>query len=170
VSVFWVDSDVLIWSKDNAYRFDAPHSEAFWNTIKAAIQNETIKMTKRNYEELTEGRKGKKKPDDQLMKWLTLHYCPSICVPTTKEVTAFAKKIGEYCYSNPRFLLRWNIEFSNGADPWLIAHAAVSGGTVVTREAGVTGEAKRPKIPNLCKLYKVDCISMYDMLDRLAAK
>lgn len=163
MSVYWIDSDVLIWSKDNAFRFDAPHAKAFWNTIQLAIENESAMMTKRNYAEMTKNRK----PDDRLMQWLKLHYRPTICVPATKGVQDFAKKIGDDCYNNPHFLLRWNIEFSRGADAWLIAQAAVSHGIVVTRESNLTPDARKPKIPNLCKLYNVEWMNMYDMLDRL---
>jgi hypothetical protein len=164
---FWLDSDVLIWSKDNAYRLNAPHAKHFWQLLERGLEEGLIKITRRNFVEMTEGRD---KITDELAIWLQTQQERSpknVGVSPSKEVQQFAKAIGAYIYSNPVFLLRWNNEFSRGADSWLIAQAAVNKAVVITRETTLQPNAKRPIIPNLCKYYGVTFMSMFDMLDQL---
>lgn len=54
--------------------------------------------------------------------------------------------------------------FLRGADPWLIAHAMVDGGVVVTLEKGSRGKIK---IPDLCNVFGVRAVSLYTMLREL---
>ena len=49
------------------------------------------------------------------------------------------------------------------ADPFVIALARIRGATVVTEE-GVTGSAKRPKIPFVCGHYGVACINLVGLM------
>lgn len=51
----------------------------------------------------------------------------------------------------------------SSADPFLIAVARVSGGIVVTEEV-YSGGPDRPKIPDVCKHYNIDCINLLKML------
>jgi hypothetical protein len=165
---FWIDSDVLIWSKNNAFRFLAPHAAHFWHVLERGFQEGVLKLTRRNFKEMLEGRDQK----DLLVKWLQTQRerAPkSINVSASIEVQSFAKKIGAYVFSNSQFLPVWQNEFAKGADAWLIAHAAVNDATVVSRETALTPEAKKPKIPNLCEHFDVKHVNMFDMLDQLEA-
>lgn len=53
----------------------------------------------------------------------------------------------------------------SGADPWLIATAKVKGLAIVTEE-GFSGDIAYPKIPDVCRHEKIDCIRLIDMLER----
>jgi len=66
-------------------------------------------------------------------------------------------------YTNPRFYERHRARFSQGADAWLIAQAAVEGGTVVTREVSQP-ECHAPKIPDLCIHFQVKFISLIELM------
>jgi hypothetical protein len=98
-----------------------------------------------------------------LAKWLRLRKATGIGVRPSKEVQAFAAKIGDYVYSNPRFYERHRARFSRGADAWLIAQAAIEGGTVVTREVSQP-ECHAPKIPDLCIHFGVKFMSLIDLM------
>ena len=63
---FWIDSDVLIWSKNNAYRFFAPHSAQFWYLLARGFQEGVTRLTRRNFKEIMEGRD----PKDPLVPWM----------------------------------------------------------------------------------------------------
>jgi hypothetical protein len=52
----------------------------------------------------------------------------------------------------------------NQADPFVISTAWELGMTVVTEEHGGT-EAK-PKVPSVCKVLDIDCISVVDLIRR----
>lgn len=58
-------------------------------------------------------------------------------------------------------------KFLSGADPWLVAHAYAYGGTVVTFEKLVPPESGKPKIPNVCAHFNVDCMDLFDMLQSI---
>jgi hypothetical protein len=168
MKVCWLDSDVLIWSKDNAFRFNAPHAKDFWSVLERGIDDGLVRITRRNFWEMTNGRNKK----DELAIWLQTRQerCPKhVGVSPSKEVQELAGNIGAYVFAHPRFLPHWRIEFSKGADAWLIAQAAVDRALVVTRETNLTPDAQKPKIPNLCKHYNVGFINMFDMLDQLTA-
>ena len=59
--------------------------------------------------------------------------------------------------------------FLSGADPWIIAHAAAPGGTVVTLEVRVGATSAKVKIPNICDHFHVRCVNTYEMLRELGA-
>lgn len=60
-------------------------------------------------------------------------------------------------------------KFLSGADPWIVAAAAVQGATVVTQEIAAGPGAKKIKIPNVCQQFGVPCINTFQMNDALNA-
>lgn len=161
---YWLDSDVLVYAKDNI----APIGYAefgFWEMIERNMESGIIKITKRNFREITEGRER----EDELAKWLKLRKGTGVGVPPTKEVQAFVTRIADYVYANPHFYQRHRDRFSQGADPWLIAQAAVEGGTVVTREVSHP-ECHAPKIPDLCDHFSVKFIPLIEMMKTLGSQ
>ena len=57
--------------------------------------------------------------------------------------------------------------FLSGADPWLLAHAMVYGGAVVTLEQRVKDDSKQAKIPNVGDNFRVQSMTTYGMLREL---
>lgn len=57
--------------------------------------------------------------------------------------------------------------FLDRADPWVIAHAVVDGGTVVTLEIEVPANSRKVKIPNVCNQLGIRSINTYQMLREL---
>lgn len=161
MSSYWLDSDVLVFAKDNIAPFGYAELSGFWLLMERNIASDVIKITRRNFKEITEGRK----TEDELAKWLRrqLAKCPGACVAPSKSVQAFASKIGDYVYSEPRFYARHRKRFSEGADPWIIAQAAVDKGTVITREVSQP-TAHDPKIPDLCLYFEVKFMNLTDLI------
>jgi hypothetical protein len=155
---YWLDSDVLVYAKDEIAPFGYLESSGFWDLIERNISSGTIKITKRNYQEIVEGRDA----EDDLAKWLKRRKGEGICVAPAREVQEFAGKIADYVYSNDHYYARHRARFSKGADAWLIAQAAIEGGKVVTREVSAP-EAHDPKIPDLCKHFGVGFITLTDL-------
>jgi hypothetical protein len=56
------------------------------------------------------------------------------------------------------------------ADPWVIAHALVDKGTVVTHENRVADNSSVPKIPNVCDHFGIESINTFELLIRLGVK
>ncbi len=67
---FWLDSDVLIWAKDNIAPFGYAAFSGFWELIGRNMASGLVKITKRNFHEITEGRN----KEDDLAKWLKLRF------------------------------------------------------------------------------------------------
>jgi hypothetical protein len=156
---YWLDSDVLVFAKDNIAPIGYADFAGFWGLIERNMEAGIIRITKRNFQEITEGRD----KEDDLAKWLRLRRGATIGVSPTKEVQAFAAKIADYVYSTPKFYDRHRARFSQGADAWLIAQAAVEGGTVVTREISQP-ECHAPKIPDLCVHFQVKFIPLIELM------
>lgn len=57
----------------------------------------------------------------------------------------------------------------SGCDPWVIALAQERGLTVVTAEKP-TGSLTRPKIPDVCRDLRIDCIDLVGLFRRLGWK
>ncbi|MGD0786794.1 MAG: DUF4411 family protein [Terracidiphilus sp.] len=161
---YWLDSDVLVFAKDTIAPIGYKEFAGFWELIERNMETGIIRITKRNFQEITEGRK----TEDDLAKWLRPRKGAMIGVPPTKEVQAFAAKIGDYVYSTPKFYERHRARFSRGADAWLIAQAAVEGGIVVTREVSQPG-CHAPKIPDLCIHFKVKFVSLIELMKILGS-
>jgi len=156
---YWLDSDVLVFAKDNIAPIGYKEFAGFWDLIERNMEAGIIRITKRNFQEITEGRDA----EDDLAKWLKPRKGATIGVPPSKEVQAFAARIGDYVYSTPRFYERHRARFSRGADAWLIAQAAVEAGTVVTREIAQPN-CHAPKIPDLCTYFQVKFISLIELM------
>jgi hypothetical protein len=60
--------------------------------------------------------------------------------------------------------------FAKGADSWVIGHAIVDAGIVVTQESNLQPKALKPRIRDVCKHFNVPCITRMQMLKALAAK
>lgn len=162
---YWLDSDVLVYAKDNVAPLGYTEFSGFWILIERNIASGNIKITKRNYQEIVEGRDA----EDDLAKWLKHRKGEGICIAPVKEVQDFARKIGDYVYSNDHYYARHRTRFSKGADAWLIAQAAIEGGKVVTREVSAP-EAHDPKIPDLCKHFGVGFINLADLMKHLGTQ
>lgn len=159
---YWLDSDVLVFAKDTIAPIGYAEFAGFWDLIERNMELGTVKITKRNFREITEGRE----KEDELAKWLRVRKGPGVGVAPTKEVQAYASKIGDYVYSESRFHQRHRDRFSRGADAWLIAQAAIEGGTVVTREVSQP-ECHAPKIPDICIHFGVKFIPLIEMMKTL---
>jgi Domain of unknown function (DUF4411) len=159
---YWLDSDVLVFAKDNVAPFGFEEYAGFWKLIERNIENGTVKITKRNHQEITENRD----TDDELAIWLKSVRGEGVRVPPNKDVQKFAAKIADYVWNNEQYYVRHKTRFSRGADAWLIAQASIDEGFVVTREISQP-ECHAPKIPDLCKEFDVKQINLIDLMKTL---
>ncbi|MGD9590607.1 MAG: DUF4411 family protein [Pyrinomonadaceae bacterium] len=153
---YWLDSDVFIQAKNKPYKFN--RVPQFWIFLSEKLDEGEIRVAKLTYQEITTGK-------DQLSDWAKLRKSKGMCVSPSKEVQ---EKYAEICthVASSGYHQNQIHEFLKGADGWVIAHAMVEGGTVVTQE--VRDRTKTAiKIPILCKALGVRCIDTYEMLDEL---
>ncbi|MGH7497092.1 MAG: DUF4411 family protein [bacterium] len=94
--------------------------------------------------------------DDFLLKWASKHR--NVFFPLDQQIQTQASVIlnafGHLVDLKKR---------KSGADPFIIAAAMVKSSTVVTEEKP-SGGPHKVKIPDVCKAYKIRCVTILDVL------
>lgn len=139
---FWLDCDALITPKNNGWAFDlAPR---FWAFLLEQADAGVIRSPIRVHEKLTEGT-----TPDELAKWVTTNK-GRLFLPPSKAVQDKVTEIADYV--NSKCDKVEGKRFLDDADPWLIAHACVDGGRIVTFETHGRS-VKEVKIPDIAKVF-----------------
>jgi hypothetical protein len=155
----WLDSNVFIQAKNGPYGFEiAPR---FWLWLESAIKDQLVRSPIRVYNELAKGK-------DQLSRWATKMKPRGLFVTADRSVQQRLGEIAAFVQS--RYEHPYAAKFLDGADPWVIAHAADDQGTVVTHESLVAANCKDAKIPNVCAQFAVNCIDPYTAFRKLGLK
>ena len=141
------------------YGFDiAPR---FWELIDEMIEVGRIACPTRVLGELLDGQ-------DDLSTWARERRNSGLFIaaePAVQEASAGVIQFAVTRYPDNQARRR----FLDRADPWVIAHAGVDGGTVVTSEVRVPENSGQVKIPNVCDQLQVPVrsINVYQMLREL---
>lgn len=157
---FWLDANVLIEANRRSYPYHI--ATTFWMRLAEQIELGIVVSPRRVYRELTEH----EKHQDFVKKWVKVRQ-KQLSQPANKQVTELVGEIESYIFSNSQFDQYECWKFSDGGDPWVIAHAKVDGGVVVTQESTLHPLAKKPRVPDICKAFEVDCVNTIHMFERL---
>jgi len=134
---------------------------SFWKWLEHATETYAIRSPMAVYRELT-------KAGNHLAIWIRQMRSSGLFVEADKTVQTSVGDIAAFVQS--RYQEPFSKEFLRGADSWVIAHALVEQGIVVTHEVLAAENCKRVKIPNVCAHFKVRCLSVYDALQQLGMK
>ena len=152
------DANVLIQAKNGPYGFDI--ASTFWELIDQKFEERIISTSSLVYKELAGG-------DDELAKWIRERKDNGSFIEPDKDVQNTLSAIADYV--NENYPQHEAAAFLSGADPWVIALAKTMSTVVVTQEKLVGSESRKVKIPNICKVFGVAYIDMYQMLRELKA-
>lgn len=157
--IHWLDANVFIDAKNGLYAFDlAPR---FWIWLEEKLQSGSLRSSRYVYKEIASS----ESPKDKLHRWARTRKSSGYWVQPTREVQEKYQELAEYVVAEYEIKNPAKTgEFLAKADVWIIAHALVSRGIVVTDEARVNKFSQTPKIPNVCSHFGVRCITMMDML------
>lgn len=155
--VYWIDSNVLISAKDGPYRFSI--NPGFWAALDKHANTGQIRVPKLVYSEIV--RDG---PNDELASWLKSRRANGFCVPPDKEVQLRYAAVAAHVQN--KYAGHQAAAFLGVADPWVIAHALATSGSVVTFESSQP-LSKKVKIPDVCHSMNVQFVDLYDMLEVL---
>jgi hypothetical protein len=133
------------------YKFD--ETPQWWAFIAKQIELGIVKCGKVTYDELAEG-------TDWLAEWCKTRKEIGMCVSPSKEVQECYNKIAEYAYKTANY--RQAAKFLDGGDGWVIAHAMPNNNTVVSHEARYSTKTGI-KVPNVCAVFGIRCISIFDL-------
>ena len=159
---YWLDANVLIEAHRRTYPMQIAVS--FWEWLGGEVQTGQIVCPRRVYQEICEAEDHK----DELAHWMKVRKERGLCIGPSRSVQDLVGKIEAYVFGKYVNAEVW--KFSDGADPWLIAHALDDAGVVVTNESYLRPDAKKVRIPDVCHEFNVTCIDTLEMLKQLKAK
>jgi hypothetical protein len=143
---YWVDANSFIWGARDP--FPMPGMMAYWSWFEKQVAAKKITSHKRVIEEVLGGTK--KTDTDPLISWVRSRKDKlADSASDSKECQELVGKLSEY--SLTKFGMAKTIEFTWGADLWLIARAKLDDGAVVTQES----DKKPVRIPAVCTKFGV---------------
>jgi len=161
VPSFWLDTDSLVRPSAEGYRFAI--LPRFWDFLEEKARQQVIVSSIYVLQEL----EARDKNPDELLVWARRQQGTLFLEPN-EEVQETFRRIVDKVLNTPRYYPQHVHNFLGGADPWLIAHAKVAGGKVVTFEKPEPN-SHRVKIPDVAREFGVLCTNIYDALSELGA-
>jgi Domain of unknown function (DUF4411) len=159
---YWVDANSFIWGSRDPYPM--PGAMAYWAWFESMVDKGKIISHWKAIKEVTDG-EGKGQHQEQIVSWVKTR--KSKLVEPTPDSEECQKLVGELCqYSYQNFGPVKTVEFTKGADLFLIARAALDGGAVVTQES----EKKLVRIPTVCAHFGVEYRTLFQMNHELKMK
>jgi len=141
--IYFLDTNVLI--DADRLHFAIRERQDYWNWLLSLGRKGQIKIPETVYDEVK---------DDDIAKWLKEHKDVFFC--RTEECLAALPRVAQGYGNQPEEMLEIII-----ADPFIIAHAIVAGGAVVTHERPNNATApKNKKIPTVCQALGVPCLTL----------
>lgn len=157
---YWLDANVFIASANGPYSFSL--APGFWRFLDQHLLQGTMKSSETVCKEVVPC-------GDDLSRWVKARKQKGLCCPLTAEVQSRLTQVADHISFCGRYSDANINDFLRGADPWMIAHVLVSGGTLVTNETALRPDARKIRIPDVCQSFQVRCITCYDMLSELGA-
>ncbi len=160
MSVYWVDSSVLIQSRHKYHTKE--RIPQFWIWLDKQCREGVVRMPHKVYKEVTDG-------TDWLVQWCKLRQSFGLDVPHDDDIEQAFKELQRYVGTRYKHVPHKIIDWARGADGWLVAAAKARGGVVVSEE----DKAKRNdtnviKIPDLARDFAdrkwMDTFAMMDAL------
>ena len=134
---------------------------SFWRLLDEQAEAGVICSSTVVYRELVAG-------DDELTIWAKQRKGTGLFRDPSEDVQRVFNEVAVYVQT--RYPEHQSQTFLDGADAWVIAHAKVEDAVVITHETMVDDYSKKPKIPNICKRFDVNCLNTYSMLRNLGAR
>ena len=153
--------DQVIYSLDTSALIAAFHERypienfpSLWREIETLIKNGRLKMSQIVFEEAMRDTEIKQWCDDNQLK-------QDFQVPIDESVQ---ERVNEVLSQFPRLVD--SRTGKSGADPWVIALAMITQNCVVVTEENPTNRVNRPKIPDACAYFNLQCLKIVDLIEK----
>jgi predicted nucleic acid-binding protein len=164
-AVYLLDTNALIAPHRRYYRFS--FCPGFWDFLRLQFESRESFSIAKVHDEIIRN-------TDDLSAWLKEALNKKMFEDTTQDDDVVSKydDVSAWVLSNAQFLDSAKREFLqvDAADPWICAHAAVHGCTVVTEEVSRPQARKRVSLANALDAFSVPYISVFDYLEVQQAK
>lgn len=153
--MFLLDSNVFIEAKNRYYAFDI--CPGFWTWMDHVVTGGDVYSIDRVRDELIGG-------NDDLATWVKARRGEQWFLDVSDDRTqqAFRQVVASVNAGNYKPHAKQH--FLSGADPWLVAKAAVTGASVVTHEVFNAESRKKVPLPNVCQDFGVPFCDTYALL------
>lgn len=155
---YWLDADTFITPKNGPYAFVL--APGFWEFLDEASITGLVRSSRIVYGELVD------ESDDDLAAWARERRTSGLWVEPSESVQETFTEVADFVHDS--YDASFAADFLDGADPWLIAHAVVDGGEIVTFEKSAPA-GKKVKIPDVAADFSIACRDIYSMLRQLGA-
>ena len=156
-----LNQDQIIYSLDTSALIAAFHERypienfpSFWRKIEDLIKNGQLKMSQIVFDEAMRDTEIKQWCDESQLK---PDFQGSIDESVQEQVSEVLSKF-------PRLVD--NRTGKSGADPWVIALALTIENCVVVTEENPTHSENRPKIPDACAHFNLQCLKVVDLIKK----
>ena len=150
--IYSLDTSALIAAFPERYPID--NFPSLWRKIEELIKNGRLKMSQIVFDEAMRDTDIKQWCDEYQLK-------PDFQVPIDELVQ---EKVSEVLSEFPRLID--SRTGKSGADPWVIALALTAENYIVLTEENPTNSENRPKIPDACAHFNLQCIKVVDLIKR----
>jgi hypothetical protein len=154
----WLDSNVLMEAHRRYYSFDI--APGFWSALVTHTEADRLRSPLNVLKEIEESK-------DAPTKWAQ-GAGRKLFVQAKKDEQQAVGQISQYVLENYEHAQAQ--AFLAKADPWVVGHALVDKGIVVTQERKVSASSKRVKIPNVCEHFGIECFDTFALLKKLNVK
>jgi len=159
--IYLLDTNTFVEAKNRYYNMTV--CPAYWQWLRQKFASHDVASISMVGDEL-------KKGDDELADWAKDHPALFIGVDDVGTQTCFAQVANLIVSQSAQMKAGAVEDFLSGADPWLIAKAMATHGTVVTHEAYNPNAKRKFLIPNVCEQFGIGWMNTFDMLSRLEAR
>ncbi len=150
---YLLDANTFIEAKNRYYSFDV--CPGFWQWLELFANQQDFLTIKEVKDEILYG-------SDELSDWFKT--IPSnLFIEADTEIQREFRTIYNHVTHNDYNTTAKN-RFLDGADPWLIATAKQRNLSIVTHESSVPPNSTKIKIPNLCEIYEISCLNIFELL------
>jgi hypothetical protein len=163
-NLYLLDTNVFIQAKNFYYAFDIAPS--FWEKLNQLAKDNVFSIIDHVKRELTKSRDN---PDD-IHLWIKEEYSGEVLSTNDQLVVNKYTEITEKVQSDHKrdkhyqsSAIQKFLEFEN-ADTWLISYALAYNCKIVTFEKYSSDAKKSVKIPNVCKLFSIDYLDLYQFM------
>ena len=157
---YLLDSNTFIQAKNSYYSMTI--CPGYWDWLLQSNNLHGVSSIDLVRQELEKG-------TDSLKDWVKDN--SHIFMPVSDEKTQQAFiEVANYVSSLSNLKEAAKSDFLDGADPWLIAKAMVTGTTIVTHEKLNPQSQRKIFIPNICQYFNVSYIDTFEMLHLLEAQ
>lgn len=157
---YLLDTNIFINAYNHYYAFDI--CPGFWECLEHHCRAGQVMSIDRVKEEL-------EKPPE-LVSWARRAPDGMFLSSREEPIINIFNSVMSWVEESEIFTDEAKRKFAKGADGWLVAYAKCYEAVVVTHEAYRPEAKSRVMIPNVCRQFKIECMTTYEMLRELGVQ